>query len=155
MLDRKNGNIFVFVELKFDILSKNRLNFAVCKKPKNLLKNLLPTFTYYSGTQEKEKVEGLRNIWDKVFKNGPSKICGRQPLKNVKGYGLLGPFLNTLSHLRLIITSAILYFAGVFFFRVVVDVFYLSFPIRISKAGTKLSKLSLSAETENHKEINT
>ena len=27
-------------------------------------------------------------IWDKVFKNGPSKICGR-----------LGPFLNTLSHM--------------------------------------------------------
>ena len=23
-------------------------------------------------------------IWDKVFKNGPSKICGRQPLKNLK-----------------------------------------------------------------------
>ena len=45
---------------------------------------------------------------DKVFKNGPSKICGRQPLKNLKGYGLLlfkgcipqillGLFLNTLS----------------------------------------------------------
>ena len=28
-------------------------------------------------------------IRDKVFKNGPSKICGRQPLKNLKGYGLL------------------------------------------------------------------
>ena len=28
-------------------------------------------------------------IWDKVFKNGPSKICERQPLKNLKGYGLL------------------------------------------------------------------
>ena len=28
-------------------------------------------------------------ISDKVFKNGPSKICGRQPLKNMKGYGLL------------------------------------------------------------------
>ena len=28
-------------------------------------------------------------IWDKVFKNGPSKVCGRQPLKNLKGYGLL------------------------------------------------------------------
>ena len=26
--------------------------------------------------------------WDKVFKNGPSKTCGRQPLKNLKGYGL-------------------------------------------------------------------
>ena len=28
-------------------------------------------------------------IWDKVFKNGPSKICGRQPLKNLLGYGVL------------------------------------------------------------------
>ena len=25
----------------------------------------------------------------KLFKNGPSKICGRQPLKNLKWYGLL------------------------------------------------------------------
>ena len=47
----------------------------------------------------------------KVFKNGPSKICGRQPLKNLKWYGvpklfkgcppqyLLGSFLNTLTHI--------------------------------------------------------
>ena len=28
-------------------------------------------------------------IWDKVFKNEPSKICGRQSLKNLKSYGLL------------------------------------------------------------------
>ena len=28
-------------------------------------------------------------IWDKVFKSGPSKICGRQTLKNLKEYGLL------------------------------------------------------------------
>ena len=59
----------------------------------------------------------LTHIWDKVFKNGSSKICGRQPLKKLKGYGvleqtislqifkgclpqiLLGIFLNTLSHL--------------------------------------------------------
>ena len=26
--------------------------------------------------------------WDKLFKNGPSKICGRQPLKNLKGFNL-------------------------------------------------------------------
>ena len=41
-------------------------------------------------------------IWGKISKNGPSKICERQPLKNFK-YGLsstnftwsiLGPFLN-------------------------------------------------------------
>ena len=29
-------------------------------------------------------------IRDKVFKNGQSKICGRQPFKNLKGYGLPG-----------------------------------------------------------------
>ena len=28
--------------------------------------------------------------WGKVFKNGPSKICGRQPLKKLKWYRLLG-----------------------------------------------------------------
>ena len=33
-------------------------------------------------------IEKLKNIWDKVFKKGPSKICGRQPLKDLKGYGL-------------------------------------------------------------------
>ena len=30
--------------------------------------------------------------WDKVFKNGASKICGKEPLKNLKGYGLLNIF---------------------------------------------------------------
>ena len=28
------------------------------------------------------------NIWDKVFKSEPIKICVRQSLKNLKGYGL-------------------------------------------------------------------
>ena len=27
-------------------------------------------------------------IWSKIFKNWPSKVCGRQPLKNLKWYGL-------------------------------------------------------------------
>ena len=27
-------------------------------------------------------------IWDKIFKNGLRKICGRQPLKELKGYGV-------------------------------------------------------------------
>ena len=29
------------------------------------------------------------HIWDKVFKSRPSKVCGRQLLKHLKGYGLL------------------------------------------------------------------
>ena len=32
---------------------------------------------------------GAYNMWDKVFNNGPSEICGRQPLKNLKRYGML------------------------------------------------------------------
>ena len=31
----------------------------------------------------------ILDIWDKVFKSGLSKFCGRQPLKDSKGYGLL------------------------------------------------------------------
>ena len=31
--------------------------------------------------------ENLSDIWGKVFKNGPSKIWGRQALKNLKWYG--------------------------------------------------------------------
>ena len=41
------------------------------------------------------KITMETNIWGKIFKNGPSKICGRQPLKN-----LLGPLLNTLLHFK-------------------------------------------------------
>ena len=45
----------------------------------------------------------LPNICDKVFKNGPSEICGRQPFKFFKGclpQISLGSFLNTLLHIK-------------------------------------------------------
>ena len=35
------------------------------------------------------KIMKTTRICDKVFKNGPSKICGRQPLKTLKWYSLL------------------------------------------------------------------
>ena len=57
------------------------------------------------------------NIWDKVFKIGPNKICERQPLNDFEGIKtypisleifkschpqiLLGPLLNTLYHISL------------------------------------------------------
>ena len=62
--------------------------------------------------------EYFSSIWVKVFKNESSRICGRQPLKNSKLYGLLRqaislqiikdcflqillrPFLNTLTHMQ-------------------------------------------------------
>ena len=33
------------------------------------------------------EIEG-KNIWEYVFKNRPSKICGTRPLKNLKLYDL-------------------------------------------------------------------
>ena len=32
------------------------------------------------------RLNGIK--WDRVYKNGPSKICGRQPIRNLKEYGL-------------------------------------------------------------------
>ena len=34
----------------------------------------------------------VKTLWDEVFKSEPSKICGRQPLKNLRWYGLLSYF---------------------------------------------------------------
>ena len=71
---------------------------------------------FKSKTQTHQLLDELntRYKWDKIFKSGPNKICGRQPLKHLKGYGLLsrpypfnffkgclpqillGPLLNTL-----------------------------------------------------------
>ena len=78
------------------------------------------------------------NIWVKVFKNGPSNICGRQPLKKLKWrpYSskffkgclpqiLLGPFLITLTHLLLsvllsndLICTAIFYVTVLQWFKI-------------------------------------
>ena len=49
------------------------------------LQNLL----FALGRQLFFQKSSIIDIWDKVFKNGPSKICERYPLKKFKGYGLL------------------------------------------------------------------
>ena len=62
-------------------------------------------------------------IWKKVFKNGPSKICWRQPQQTIslqifKGclpYILLGPLLNTLSHIRLYVMEFLYMFIEFFY----------------------------------------
>ena len=53
-------------------------------------------------------------MWDKVFKNGPSKICGRQSLKNLNGFSLLkadhdpSNFLKAVFHKFYLVHSWIL-----------------------------------------------
>ena len=46
----------------------------------------------------------LYYIWDKVFKNGPNEICGRQPLKN-----LSWNFLKAVFHKFYLVHSLILW----------------------------------------------
>ena len=51
----------------------------------------------------------LKDIWVKVFKNGPSKVvCGRQPLKNLKWYGLYNKFIMSwTAHLNILVHDMI------------------------------------------------
>ena len=56
---------------------------------------LLPLLLLLSMEMFKHKlISNVETIWDKVFKNGQRKICGRQPLKS-----FTWPILEYLSHL--------------------------------------------------------
>ena len=46
-----------------------------------------------------------RNVWDKVFESGQSKICRRQPLKNLNRYGLLKQIISLQFFWRLSSTN--------------------------------------------------
>ena len=50
-------------------------------------------------------VQCVPKKWDKVFKNGPSKICGRQPLENLKWYDLLKQTISLQRFWRLSSTN--------------------------------------------------
>ena len=39
-----------------------------------------------SAKEDLKKEKKMKVKWDEVFKNGPNKIFGGQPLKNLKGY---------------------------------------------------------------------
>ena len=45
----------------------------------------------------------MSGTYGKVFKNGPSEICGRKPLKNLKRYGLLKQRLSSTNFTRSIL----------------------------------------------------
>ena len=73
-----------------------KLNIGVQNISQLIRKELecdIPVFSNYVGPKYWEfKFSEFSNgwdIWDKVFKNGPNKNCGRQPLKSLKEYVLL------------------------------------------------------------------
>ena len=53
-------------------------------------------------------------IWDKVFKIGLSKVCGRQPSKNLKEYGLLKHGLGSPSKDRFFSLKSLVIFHMIF-----------------------------------------
>ena len=99
-----------FVLLFFEILTgvKKQHSFGMIYK-------FSTKETYFYFPKMFEFIKGI--MWDKVFKNGPSEFCERQPLKNwsvmvafFEGYLpqiSCGPFLNTLSHLQLYLVGGI------------------------------------------------
>ena len=74
------------------------------KKGKYTLWYVLNWFTLIFSTKPTWIYQQCYNKWEKVFENNPSKICGRQPLKILKEYGLPtadhtpSKFLKTVFH---------------------------------------------------------
>ena len=59
------------------------VKFVTCSGGHNTFRHLdnSPVFFVVTGIIIISNENGIRN---KLFKNGPSKICGRRPLKNLK-----------------------------------------------------------------------
>ena len=66
----------------FDIFFKKEGNKVTCFKESSWSQQCFPSIFVELSLSAGI---GLTLKWDKVFKNGPSQICGRQPLKNLKG----------------------------------------------------------------------
>ena len=62
--------------------------FFLCLEYRSNFEDVIFVRKYYSSQYKKDYLH-INCIWDKIFKNGPSRICGRQPLKHLTGYGLL------------------------------------------------------------------
>ena len=78
---KSNQKVFRFVEFKISFLLHVILQHNG--------HNQFPTTWCKSSQFRNACAISRKRIWAKVFKNGPSKIYGRQPLKNLKWYGLL------------------------------------------------------------------
>ena len=75
----KYWNIFnwIFNHLQIFLMSQRKKDGFHLRQCFLLLTSLVQLHTHASTRFKSSR----RIIWDKVFKNGPSKICGKQPLK--------------------------------------------------------------------------
>ena len=64
-----------FIWRTFNVSLKRHFHLEESKIPKKKTSMVQSSFS---------KADNLQKNWDEVFKNVPSTICGRQPLKNFK-----------------------------------------------------------------------
>ena len=83
--NRKTAN-FTKLSQKVLQLSKTCSEIYFGKPLKNSFNSVRSFNTFYSKWTSSRNFKDFTATWVKVFKNGPSKICGRQPLKNLKWY---------------------------------------------------------------------
>ena len=67
-----------------NILTNGYFTLIKLDKTPKILNDAFSTKQYIAEAQPLNVVRNRTYTWDKVFKNGPSKICGRQPLKTLK-----------------------------------------------------------------------
>ena len=76
--------VLVWLPSPFSIFFWKKTHKRKCKQINKQANKHKLTCTYLNIQHTQGPIEWImhRNIWVKVFKNGPSKICGRKPLKN-------------------------------------------------------------------------
>ena len=92
-------------------LDKKSNKTVVMKAITTFLSLILTLNNFVLNCRNSLQIKGciMGNIWDKVFKNGPSEICGRQHLRQPLRQPLLGPFFNTLSILQYFVPYVYIY----------------------------------------------
>ena len=89
---------------------------------KNNFRNMLVDILSRDYTMAFYTMEFYRKC-DTVFKNGPSKICGRQPLKNLKRYGLLKQTISLQNFWRLYSTKFYFVHSWIFCLKSILEYF--------------------------------
>ena len=82
--------IFVRTEVQCSFVPFSRVKFLNFLSFSQFLTHKMPHFCIFCARRDESRAQCMKTsqVWVKTFKNGPSKICGRQLLKNLKWYGL-------------------------------------------------------------------
>ena len=80
----ENNDRIVISRASFDVNYQILSQTSVCQNLLLSCRSFYYIFCRFRSHRYSILEKMLKSIWVKVFKNGPSKICGRQPLKDLK-----------------------------------------------------------------------